>query len=311
MPQYQQLSIGERYQIFSLLKAGFSHKAIALQLNCHRSTIHRELTRNLVLDYRVTGYSPSRTHRLADYRRRVKPHFKISANTWAAVIAQPKQRWSPEQICYRRKLAGLSAISPESIYLLIWQNKRQGGLLWQCLRHRLRRGKRGRLHQARGLIIGRIDIEYRPAIVDTRCRIGDWEADTVFGRQSQASLLTLVDRHSRYCVIAALNSKHARHVDEQMLGALSKLNTPVHTITSDNGKEFAQHVNVSQALNAGFYFARPYASWQRGTNENINGLIRQFFPKQHDFNSISNKDIEHAMTLLNSRPIKPWLVNTK
>ena len=309
MPHYQHLTVAERYQIFILLKAGFSYSAVALQLHRHRSTIHRELSRNLVLDYRVTSYSPSRADNLAWHRRRVKPHFKISAETWLDVIALLEQRWSPEQICYRRKLAGLSAISPESIYLRIWQDKRQGGLLWQCLRHRLRRGKRGRLHKARGLIIGRIGIECRPAVVDTRSRIGDWEADTVFGRQSQAPLLTLVDRRSRYLVIAALKSKQAVHVGEQMVNTLTKLNTVVHTITSDNGKEFAQHTKVSQALGAGFYFARPYASWQRGTNENTNGLLRQFFPKQHDFNSITNQEIEHAMRLLNNRPRKclGWL----
>jgi transposase, IS30 family len=309
MPHYTHLTVGERYQIFSLLKVGFSHQAIAQQLGRHRSTIHRELRRNLVLDYRVTGYSPSRADNQAWYRRRVKPHFKISAETWAAVITQLQQRWSPEQICYRRKLAGLSPISPESIYLRIWQDKRQGGNLWQCLRHRLRRGKRGRLNKARGLIIGRVGIEYRPAVVETRSRIGDWEADTVFGRQSQAPLLTLVDRCSRYCVVAALKSKHAVHVGERMIGALSQLGTPVNTITSDNGKEFAQHVKVSQVLQADFYFARPYASWERGTNENTNGLLRQFFPKQHDFSSITSAEIEHAMDLLNNRPRKclGWL----
>jgi len=235
MSNYQHLTVGERYQIFILLKAGFTHKSIAQQLNRHRSTIHRELRRNLNVDSRITEYSPSRAHNLAWYRRRVKPHFKISAKTWVEVIAALQQRWSPEQICYRRKLAGLAPISPESIYQRIWQDKRQGGTLWQCLRHRLRRGKRGRLHKARGLIVGRVGIEYRPVIVDSRSRIGDWEADTVFGRQSQAPLLTLVDRRSRFCMIAALKSKHAAHVADNMVGALSRLNTPVHTITSDNG----------------------------------------------------------------------------
>ena len=309
MPHYQHLTVAERYQIFILLKAGFSFSAIARQLNRHRSTIHRELGRNLALDYRVTAYSPSRADQLAWVRRRVKPHFKISLATWDAVMLALQQRWSPEQISYRRKLAGLAPISPESIYLRIWQDKRQGGSLWRCLRHRLRRGKRSKCHKARGLIVGRVGIEYRPAVVETRSRIGDWEADIVFGRQSQAPLLTLVDRRSRYLVIAPLKSKHALHVGEQMVGALSKLHTPVHTITSDNGKEFAQHAKVSQALGAGFYFARPYASWQRGTNENTNGLLRQFFPKQHDFNSITDEEIHHAMSLLNNRPRKclGWL----
>jgi transposase, IS30 family len=119
----------------------------------------------------------------------------------------------------------------------------------------------------------------------------------------------IVDRRSRYCVVAALKSKHVTHVGERMVAALSQLNTPVHTITSDNGKEFAQHVKVSQALGAGFYFARPYASWERGTNENTNGLIRQFFPKQHDFNRITNEEIENTVHLLNNRPRKclGWL----
>jgi transposase, IS30 family len=309
MPYYSHLTEGERYQIFILLKAGFSCSAIARQLGRHRSTIYRELNRNLVLDSRVKSYSPSRANHLAWYRRRVKPHFKISAETWREVIAALQQRWSPEQICYRRKLAGLSPISPESIYQRIWQDKRQGGRLWQYLRHRLRRGKRGQSRRSRGLIVGRVGIEYRPAIVETRSRIGDWEADTVFGRQSQAPLLTLVDRRSRYLMIAPLTSKHATHVGQEMIDALAKLDKPVHTITSDNGKEFADHVNVSHALKADFYFARPYASWERGTNENTNGLLRQFFPKHSDFSSITNKEIEHAMQLLNNRPRKclGWL----
>ena len=225
MPHYQHLTEAERYQIFILLKAGFSHKAIALQLNRHRSTIHRELKRNLVIDARVTGYSPSRANNQAWYRRRIKPHFKISVETWATVITQLEQRWSPEQICYRRKLAGLSPVSPESIYQRIWQDKRQGGILWQCLRHRLRRGKRGQVRRSRGLIIGRVGIEYRPLIVEARSRIGDWEADTVFGRQSQAPLLTLADRRSRYCVIAPLQSKQAKHVGERMVTALCCANS--------------------------------------------------------------------------------------
>ena len=123
MPYDQHLTIGERYQIFILLKAGFSLFTIALQINRHRSSIHRELSRNLVLDARIQAYSPSRAHNLAWHRRRIKPHFEINAETWVAVIAQLQQHWSPEQICYRRKLAGLSAISPESVYQRIWQDK--------------------------------------------------------------------------------------------------------------------------------------------------------------------------------------------
>lgn len=129
MPHYQHLTVGERYQIFILLKAGFSKTHIAQQLHRHRSTIHRELQRNLIRNDPISGYSRSRANSLAWYRRRVKPHFKISAETWVGVIAALQQRWSPEQICYRRKLAGLSPISPESIYQRIWQDKRQGGTL--------------------------------------------------------------------------------------------------------------------------------------------------------------------------------------
>ena len=306
---YTHLTEGERYQIFSLLKAGFTQFQIAQQLQRHRSTIHRELSRNLMQDYRVTGYSPSRANNLARYRIRAKAHFKISSGTWQEVIAFLKQLWSPAQISYRRKLAGLSPISAEIIYQYIWRDKRRGGHLWQYLRHRLRRGKRGQARRSRGLIIGRVGIEYRPAVVDARSRIGDWEADTVFGRQSQAPLLTIVERRSRYLMLAQLNSKQAKHVGERMIEALSSLGKPVHTITSDNGKEFAQHKWVSESLQADFYFARPYASWERGTNENTNGLLRQFFPKQHDFNRITHEEIEHAMQLLNNRPRKclGWL----
>ena len=300
---YTHLTTVERYQLFSLTKAGHGIAFIAQQLGRHRSTLHRELKRNLVFDPRFAGYSPSRADGLARSRRIVRSHTKrITHETWAAVEDCLHARYSPQQIRAELSTAGTAPVSHEAIYLRIWKDKRMGGDLWTYLRGKLRRGRRYRSNRQRGQIIGRISMDCRPVIANERRRRGDFEIDTVFGKGHKAALVTIVDRRSRYLMVEKVPTKHADVVAESLIRALRRTGRPVHSLTSDNGKEFARHEYVSKALNAKFFFARPYASWERGTNENTNGLLRQYFPKDRDFSTITQEEIDFAVWELNHRP---------
>jgi IS30 family transposase len=302
---YTHLTSEQRYQIFSLKQAGLSNPAVARELGRHRSTIARELKRNLVFDPKLSGYSPSRAHALARHRIISRAHRKrISMETWQAVCQQLDARLSPEQISGRGARLGLAPVSHESIYRYIWADKRKGGELWRCLRGRLRRGRRYRTYGNRGQIVGRVGIEHRPAAANARRRRGDYEIDTVFGRRHKAALLTIVDRRSRFTLVEKIPSKQAAGIATALVSALTRTGRRIHTITSDNGKEFAHHRQVAKALNAKFFFARPYASWERGTNENTNGLLRQYFPKDRDFSTITQAEIDFAVHQLNHRPRK-------
>lgn len=302
---YTHLTENERYQIFSLQKAGLSKAAIATQLGRHRCTIAREVKRNLVSVPTNPGYSPSRAHAWARYRVMQRTHTRrISANTWQAVREKLMCRHSPEQISGSRRCSGLEPVSHESIYRHIWADKKQGGQLWTFLRGRLRRGRRYRRNRQRGQIPGRVGIEHRPQAANDRSRRGDFEIDTVFGRRGKATLLTVVDRRTRFALVEKVPSKHALAVARALVRGLRHTGRRVHTITSDNGKEFALHRQIGEALKARFYFARPYASWERGTNENTNGLLRQYFPKDRDFSTITQPEIDFAVNELNQRPRK-------
>ena len=221
------------------------------------------------------------------------------------MIERLHQKFSPEQISGHLAASGLQ-ISHERIYQHIWADKRGGGFLWQHLRGRQRRGRRYKSYRSRskGQIVGRVGIEHRPAIVDQRRRIGDVEVDLMLGKGRRQALLTIVDRRARYLAVEKVAGKHADVVAGALIRALSKLGRKTLTITSDNGKEFSQHQRISQETGASYYFARPYASWERGTNENTNGLLRQYFPKDRDFSTITNEEINFAVNQLNAGPRK-------
>lgn len=300
---YTHLTTNERYQLFSLQKAGHTISDIARQLNRHRSTIHRELKRNLVFDPKIKGYSPSRADNLAQYRVIVRCCTKrISHETWAIIEGYLRIRYSPQQACDELALVHKINVSHESVYLRIWKDKRIGGNLWTFLRGKLHRGRRYRRNKFRGQIQGRISMAERPAIANARGRRGDFEVDLVFGKGQKTALVTIVDRRSRFVMVEKVPSKHADIVAQSLIKALTRTGRKVHSITSDNGKEFAYHSQVAKALNAKFFFARPYASWERGTNENTNGLLRQYFPKDHNFSTITQKEIDFAVNELNHRP---------
>lgn len=290
---YTHLTQEERYQIYALKKAGHKQSEIASVLERSESTISRELARNCG----QRGYRPKQAHSLSVTRRAMNART-IDDATWQFVQEKLLQQWSPEQI------SGHAAISHETVYQRVYADKQAGGILWQQLRCQKQRRKRYGKTDRRGLIPNRQTIEDRPLIVDERSRIGDWEADTVIGKHHRQAIVSLVERRTGLTLIHKVERKTAQAVGQAMVQLLKPYRNKVHTITSDNGREFAGHEVVAKQLKADFYFAHPYASWERGTNENTNGLIRQYFPKHRDFTTITQQEIDMAMERLNNRPRK-------
>lgn len=297
---YTQLTQEERYQISVLLKAEHDQTEIAMILGRHKSTISREIRRNTGL----RGYRPVQAQRLTDERRKSKLRPRLSDDTWLAVEQLLNMDWSPEQISLWLKSFCAISISHEWIYQYVLQDKAAGGDLHQHLRCQKQRRKRYGSYNRRGQLIDRVSIDERPAIVDRRSRIGDWELDTIIGKNHQQAIVSLTERKSRFTLIKKVERKTAQCVSDAIIELLSPFVDHVHTLTSDNGKEFADHKNIADKLNADFYFAHPYASWERGLNENTNGLIRQYFPKGSDFTTITQKEINQTMDKLNNRPRK-------
>jgi IS30 family transposase len=298
--RYTHLTQDERYQIYILKKAGHDCSSIARLMKRHKSTISRELQRNRG----ERGYRPAQAHQQAAVRRCNDNGKRISKHTWAFVDIKPRQLWSPEQICGYLKVNGMPSVSHERIYQHIYRDKRAGGTLHKSLRCQKQRKKRYGQRERRGAIVGQVSIEQRPDIVDQLGRYGDWEADLVIGAGQQQALVTLNERKSRYSLIGKVDRKTAQEVSDIMITLLTPFADCVHTVTSDNGKEFSQHARIAKDLNAQFFFAHPYCSWERGANENMNGLIRQFFPKKMAFDNITASDIALATYSLNHRPRK-------
>lgn len=290
---YTHLTQEERYQIYALKKAGLKLNKIADVLGRAKSTVSREFSRN----QGQRGYRPKQAQRLADERRSQNARL-IDHATWQFAQSRLLEQWSPEQISRHAE------ISHETVYQRVYADKRAGGLLWKQLRCQKQRKKRYGKTDRRGVIANRQSIDQRPAIVETRSRIGDWEADTIIGRQHRQAIVSLVERKTGLTLIHKLERKTADAVSQAITRLLKPYCQMVHTITSDNGREFAGHETIAKQLKADFYFAHPYASWERGTNENTNGLIRQYFPKNRDFTTITQQEIDTAMHRLNNRPRK-------
>ena len=299
MRTYRQLTQEQRYQIYALQKTGHTRTEIAEVIGVHKSTVSRELKRNRG----GRGYRPQQAHSRA-LERQQKGVPRISAETWSVVERLLRQDWSPEQISGRLKKEQQVCISHEWIYQYVLKDKRVGGDLYRHLRCQKKRRKRYGKYDRRGKLPNCRSIDERPAIVNRRKRLGDWEADTFFGKNQKPVMMSLTERKSRFTLLGKVPQRTAQAVRKQTLRLLLPVSDKVHTLTSDHGKEFAYHQQIAQALHLKFYFAHPYAAWERGTNENTNGLLRQYFPKKHDFQSVSNKQIEQATSRLNFRPRK-------
>jgi len=300
MSGYHQLTQEQRYQIYALKKTCQTLARIAEIVGVHKSTVSRELTRNRG----VRGYRPKQAHRFSLERRKTKAKKKISEEIWHQIEGLVRLEWSPEQISSRMFLEQGILISHEWIYQHIYRNKMRGGDLHTYLRCRKKRRKRYGSYDRRGRISGRVSIDQRPEVVNTRERIGDWEGDTVIGKRHKGVIVSLVERKSLFTVLGSSKKKTANDVRKEILDVLGPLRNYVYTLTFDNGKEFTDHEKISKELGTDIYFAHPYASWEGGTNENTNGLIRQYFPKSMDFTSIDKNDIRWVMDRLNHRPRK-------
>lgn len=302
MKHHSQLTYEQRCQISVLLQEELSQSAIARRLGVSQSTISRELKRNTGM----RGYRHKQAQSLRDERRHnaiTRP--KMIPTLINKIDARLREYWSPEQISGWLDVNEDIQISHESIYLHVWGDRRKGGDLYTCLRHKLK-GYRSRASDkgSRGKIKDRVGIEDRPEIVDQRGRIGDWEIDLMIGKEHSGAMLTLVERSTRFTLSARINDKTAESAAQATIALLAPYQALVLTITADNGKEFANHEKVSKALDCDYYFADPYCSWQRGTNENTNGLLRQYWPKQTDFKTVDEAEVDQVVTSLNNRPRK-------
>ena len=300
MRNYTQLTREQRYQIQALMKAGLNQTETAGIVGVHKTTISRELRRNRGL----RGYRPRQAHNFSVERSQNKFQPRITVERWHLVERLLQEDWSPEQISLWLEAEHSIRISHEWIYQYVLQDKAKGGVLYRHLRCQKHRRKRYGRYSRRGQLINRVSIDERPAIVDTRCRLGDWELDTIIGKAHKQAIVSLTERKSRLTLIHKVERKTADNVANAIIHLLSPIARRVHTMTSDNGKEFARHETIAKALKAKFYFAHPYASWERGLNENTNGLIRQYFPKNCDFTMITEKQIKYVMDKLNNRPRK-------
>ncbi len=302
MKKYNQLTEGQRYQIEVLKQAGKIQKDIATLIGVSAGTISRELKRNTG----QRGYRP-RQAQIKTFNRRkeaTKLH-KMTAEVIRLIETKVQLDWSPEQVSGWLKLKQYTPISHERIYQHIWSDKRQGGELYKHLRqsHKKRKKQYGSKDK-RGQIRNRISIDERPEMVEQKTRLGDWEIDTVIGQNHQGTLVTIVDRVSKFTLIKKVDSKHADVVTEATITLLKPYLDKTLTITADNGKEFAGHETMAIELKANVYFAHPYCSWERGLNENTNGLIRQYFTKGSRFENISSEQVNLVMDKLNHQPRK-------
>lgn len=297
---YKQLTQEQRYMIYALRQEGCSQRRIAEVVRVHPATISRELRRNI----RYRGYRPAMAHRMAMKRRLVPRKVSLLTPVLCARLAHYlRKQWSPEQIAGRLERLGSIQISHQTIYKLVSADRQRGGFLYQELRHG---GRPRRRHpKADGsTILDRVSIELRPPVVAERSRLGDWEADTIVSPQRKSVLVSLVERKSRFSLLAKIPNKRASQLTQSVVRLMAPLKARVLTITSDNGTEFAAHKIISRKLQADFFFAHPYSSWERGLNENTNGLVRQYLPKQSSFEPVTPKQVSAIMIALNHRPRK-------
>lgn len=302
MKKYTQLTQAQRYQIAALKQTKATQKDIADIVGVHSATLGRELRRNKG----KRGYRPKQAHEKALKRHKEKPKkVRLGIEQIEYIKSTINQQWSPEQISATMHFKGIQSVSHETIYKYLIQDRLEGGKLYMNLRHKSKGyQKRYGSNDRRGQIKDRVSIDERPRVVEEKMRIGDFEIDTVIGKNHKQALVTLVDRHSKFTLIQKVTHKRADMVSKATIDLLMPIAGWVHTITADNGKEFAHHQKIAKALKVDVYFAHPYSSWERGVNENTNGLIRQYCPKKSSFEHLTDEYIQHIQDKLNHRPRK-------
>ena len=296
---YTQITPEERYRIAEMRRLRLSIRSIAAELDRAPSTISRELSRNRKADGFYRAHTASEKTRAR--RRRARRGARVSPETWREVVRLLRLWWSPEQIA-----GHLRCISHETIYVHVWADKRRGGSLWTHLRQAgKKRRKRYGAYDSRGRLAGKRHISERPAEVEDRRAPGHWEIDTIVGSdKGRHSIVTLVERSTGYLVMGKLERHTAACCAAKVIELTARHTGRVKTITADNGTEFHSYADVELATGVLFYFATPHHSWERGTNENTNGLIRQYLPKRTSLAKVTQADCDKIAAKLNARPRK-------
>jgi IS30 family transposase len=302
---YHQITYAQRYTLAVLRQRGLHPAAIARVLGRHRSTISREVRRNRT--HSDGGYRAALADSYARGRRsRSRRNRRFSRAQWALVRRRLQEHWSPDQVAGWLRTRGRLRISHETIYRYIWADKAAGGRLYLQLRGaRKQRRKRYGTYEWRGRVAGKRPITARPAAVETRAEVGHWEVDTLLGAgQRGPCVLSLVERKTGYLVLGQLPARTAAAVNRRAVRLIRRQRRRVRTITADNGTEFHSYAAIERATAARFYFATPHHAWERGTNENTNGLIRQYLPKRRSMARLTQQDCDRIATQLNRRPRK-------
>ena len=310
MRSYRQLTQEERYRITAHRMSGFSQAEIARLLDRHPSTIGRELRRNATSH--DAGYRAEKAHSYATARRRrCRRGARFSAEHMARVAALLRRRWSAEQISGTLKKTGELSISVETIYRRIRWDKKVGGSLWKHTRIMSKFGRKryGRV-DSRGVLPGKRHISERPVEVEERKRLGHWEGDTVMGSDMRHCVLTLVERASGYAIVKKLKARTKNEVTRAATRAIRKHCRRFKTITFDNGTEFHDYRLLEERFPVKIYFATPYHSWERESNESFNGLVRQYLPKGTCMSLVTQAQCDHIVDDLNNRPRKRLGFNT-
>jgi len=302
---YCHLQLEQRYKIEALFKAGHKAPFIADQLRVDRSTIYREKKRNLS---KRGKYSAASAHEISKEKKERFAHNRKFNPAMELFIRNKlsNEQWSPEQIAGYCKQNAISMVSHERIYQFIYQDKDEGGELYKHLRvaYKMYRKRYGSGKHKGSKIKDRVSIDQRPDCINNKERVGDWEIDTIIGKDRKGAIVTIAERATAFVLIARLQGKNAMDLAKAVVRLMAPFKNLVFSITSDNGLEFAMHKYISKKLETEFYFAHPYSSWERGLNEYTNKLIRQYIPKKTDFNNINDQQIKDITMKLNSRPRK-------
>jgi len=307
--RYQQITPAERYTFAVLRKQGCSDAEIARITGRHRSTIGREFRRNYTTQ--DGAYRPTKAQEHANARRWTpRRNSRFGESEWAVVERLLHDKFSPEQISGWLRLHGLLEISHETIYLHVWHNKRRGGKLWRYLRQPFKRRKRYNTNEKRGHVPGKRHISERPAIIEQRTEIGHWETDTVLGTGDTHCILSMVERATGAVLIGKLPRRNVAALNPRLIELIQAHPGLFKTITSDNGSEFHGFSEVERATGVKIFFATPYHSWERGTNENTNGLIRQYLPKRTSMKPLTQEQCNAIASSLNNRPRKRYGFHT-
>ena len=301
---YRQITSDERYMIARLRQHRFNQTAIADILGRHRSSISRECRRNC-----SDGAGPYRPRTAAERARarrtRSRRNSQFNADDWRLVERLLRQQWSPEQIAGRLQRDGTLSISHETIYTHVWRDKAHGGQLYRhlCGAAKQRRKRRGS-YDSRGRLAGKRHISERPPTVETRATVGHWEADTVVGVGTKDCVATVVERKTGFAMLGKLADRSSRGMTRRLRWLIRRAPHRFETVTADNGSEFHDYAAVEATTGVTFYFATPYHSWERGTNENLNGLLRQYLPKRSNLAALTQRHCDAIAHCLNTRPRK-------